>query len=263
MNDFITYPQQLELPEWKEKRESILKRDCYRCSRCGHSPSLFKLGDKYVGYDKNCMVVDNNNIQHITNISYDEFKRIFNCTRIEVKWVRPSKEEIGQNNYGPVAMSDNGLLILMPISFEEIELYEEDPERISMLNRISIVTLRSGESYIVLTPHHFDLSSLTVKIPYISEYQIRLNVHHRYYIFSAKAWQYPDSALVTLCEHCHMIEHQQTQIKVYSYDAYNNMIDMKLTPCDRCHGAGYFPQWNHVEHGVCFKCNGTRYKELI
>ena len=32
-----------------------------------------------------------------------------------------------------------------------------------------------------------------------------LNVHHRYYFKGAMPWDYPDNALVTLCEPCHRI----------------------------------------------------------
>jgi hypothetical protein len=33
-----------------------------------------------------------------------------------------------------------------------------------------------------------------------------LNVHHRYYEPGKQPWEYPDIALVTLCEHCHQQE---------------------------------------------------------
>lgn len=34
-----------------------------------------------------------------------------------------------------------------------------------------------------------------------------LQVHHRYYIKDAKAWEYPLQALTTLCDRCHKLEH--------------------------------------------------------
>ncbi len=263
MSSFITYSQQLELPEWKEKRESILRRDGYRCSRCGHSPSLFELHGKYIGYDSNCKVIDGSNIQHITHLSIDEFKRLFNCTSIETRWIRPFAED--QTNFGPVGMTNNGILILIPLSIEECETLEKVTleERKSVLNRLSTICLQSGECYHVLSPQHVNLSSVSIRVPYVTQYRVKLNVHHKYYLFSAKAWEYPDSALVTLCEHCHLLEHQHNQIKVYTYNANNQMVDMNYTPCTRCHGAGYFPQWNHIEQGVCFRCHGARFEELI
>lgn len=35
-----------------------------------------------------------------------------------------------------------------------------------------------------------------------------LNVHHIYYTSGASVWEYPDHALVTLCNDCHETEHQ-------------------------------------------------------
>jgi len=36
-----------------------------------------------------------------------------------------------------------------------------------------------------------------------------------------------------------------------------------LTPCKGCHGAGMFPEYIHVEPGICFRCKGAKYEELI
>ncbi len=33
-----------------------------------------------------------------------------------------------------------------------------------------------------------------------------MNVHHEYYITGNEPWEYPDKALVTLCQDCHAIE---------------------------------------------------------
>lgn len=33
-----------------------------------------------------------------------------------------------------------------------------------------------------------------------------LHVHHRYYLENKEPWEYPDEALVTLCEECHIEE---------------------------------------------------------
>jgi hypothetical protein len=33
-----------------------------------------------------------------------------------------------------------------------------------------------------------------------------LHVHHRYYLPNTEVWDYPDEALITLCEDCHEIE---------------------------------------------------------
>jgi hypothetical protein len=89
-----------------------------------------------------------------------------------------------------------------------------------------------------------------------------LEVHHRYYIYSHKPWDYSDSALVTLCESCHKIIHKTMTPFVY-YRGIDGLSQMDFTPCERCGGTGYLPQYKHVEDGICFRCRGLRYEELI
>jgi 5-methylcytosine-specific restriction endonuclease McrA len=38
-----------------------------------------------------------------------------------------------------------------------------------------------------------------------------LNVHHKYYTDGKMAWEYPNSALVTLCDKCHKVEHNLSE----------------------------------------------------
>lgn len=48
-----------------------------------------------------------------------------------------------------------------------------------------------------------------------------LQVHHLYYIDGNLAWEYPDEALITLCENCHTDEHlYQKQV----YETIDNML---------------------------------------
>lgn len=95
-----------------------------------------------------------------------------------------------------------------------------------------------------------------------SDYVLTLNVHHRYYIYNAKAWEYNDDCLVSLCSLCHERVHRlTTPICYYIYE--NSFLPMNLTPCNRCHGAGHFREYKHIENGICFRCRGKRYEELI
>ena len=90
----------------------------------------------------------------------------------------------------------------------------------------------------------------------------RLNVHHRYYIYKAMAWEYEDGALVTLCHHCHVLIHKTIHPLQYLQKG-GQLEPLKLTPCHRCNGAGFFPEFKHVLSGKCFWCHGARYEELI
>ncbi len=40
-----------------------------------------------------------------------------------------------------------------------------------------------------------------------------LNVHHKYYVQGRLAWDYPDTAFITLCEGCHVIEENKLKQK--------------------------------------------------
>lgn len=81
-----------------------------------------------------------------------------------------------------------------------------------------------------------------------------LNIHHNYYIFGRKPWDYDNGALVTLCSRCHQKRHQQTKIPLYTSD--RQLICSALPVCDRCNGTGYLPQYHYYMGGICFKCHG-------
>lgn len=88
-----------------------------------------------------------------------------------------------------------------------------------------------------------------------------LHVHHKYYKDGLLPWEYDNDALCTLCWECHEKLHKNTKIPYY--DKNGNILNKVLTPCFRCYGAGWFPEYNHIENGICFKCNGVRYEEFI
>ncbi|HRN40809.1 MAG TPA: hypothetical protein PK649_01895 [Vicingus sp.] len=83
-----------------------------------------------------------------------------------------------------------------------------------------------------------------------------LHVHHKYYQIGRLAWEYPDDAYDTLCWSCHIKTHENSLIDVY--DEQGDKIGTKKC-CPRCGGAGYFPEYYHIERGVCFSCRGERF----
>jgi len=88
-----------------------------------------------------------------------------------------------------------------------------------------------------------------------SDVPISLQVHHRYYILKRLPWIYDDEVLVTLCDRCNLNLHQKENIKVYNEEK----KEVNYTTCGRCSGAGCFPEYSHIQGGVCFECNGERY----
>lgn len=89
-----------------------------------------------------------------------------------------------------------------------------------------------------------------------------LHVHHKFYILDKLPWEYTDDSLIVLCNWCHWVYHENNIVPVFkSLDDKLEQVDM--TPCSRCHGAGLFPEYKHVESGICFRCKGKRYEQLI
>ena len=91
----------------------------------------------------------------------------------------------------------------------------------------------------------------------------RLHIHHQYYIEDRLPWQYNLNCFQTMCEHCHLDLHERIQVPYYSWRD-NILIENKdLIPCKRCKGAGIFPEYKHVESGICFRCHGAKYEQFI
>jgi hypothetical protein len=89
-----------------------------------------------------------------------------------------------------------------------------------------------------------------------------LHVHHRYYIYDRYAWGYDDSALITLCQDCHQLVHMTLAPMCYA-EVEEELIPMNFTPCRRCHGEGYLREYKQIKNGICFRCKGNKFEELI
>ncbi|MCM1070771.1 MAG: HNH endonuclease [[Clostridium] fimetarium] len=90
----------------------------------------------------------------------------------------------------------------------------------------------------------------------------QLEVHHRFYIYKADPWEYPNDALVTLCRSCHELVHKTLPPLIYA-NKFGGLIRMMFTPCKRCSGYGYLSEYRHINNGICFRCHGHRFEELI
>lgn len=87
-----------------------------------------------------------------------------------------------------------------------------------------------------------------------NHFKKRMETHHRYYIFGADAWDYPDEALTTLCIDCHRKAHLLERIPIVHSDGSPVIVSFK---CERCGGPGEIPEYRHVQNGVCFRCWGS------
>jgi hypothetical protein len=95
---------------------------------------------------------------------------------------------------------------------------------------------------------------------YIWKYVLGLHIHHKYYQKTKLAWEYPNEALLTLCWVCHEEAHKNQVVDVF--DENMNKVS-NYNYCSRCFGAGWFPEYKHFEGGICFRCKGAKYEQLI
>jgi hypothetical protein len=112
----------------------------------------------------------------------------------------------------------------------------------------------------VITSSHLISIYKTVNGADVFLHSYELHVHHKYYQRGLLPWQYPTTALITLCMDCHNDLH--ANVKVPFLDERGNQIS-QLTPCYRCNGVGHFQEYHYVEGGICFRCSGAKYEELI
>ena len=93
--------------------------------------------------------------------------------------------------------------------------------------------------------------------------QVILHIHHKYYINKRLPWQYIKTCFEVLCKHCHFNFHKENEVP-YLIEQNNTLIQVNnMTACTRCCGAGHLPQYHYYHNGICFKCMGAKYNELI
>jgi len=111
----------------------------------------------------------------------------------------------------------------------------------------------NGLKYLI-TPTPFVLIQATK--PYI------LHVHHKKYILNILPWENYDEDYITICNWCHLEVHKINEIEAFRL-INNKLIQANMTPCKRCFGKGWIEKYEHIENGLCFRCLGKRFEELI
>lgn len=262
MDTSLTYGQLLTLPEWKEKREIIIQRDKKICQHCNNA--IYETDNFYGPYS------------HFSNAKppYMPFRSF--SGKDEKVYVKDENGTalIPEHEHVMLYWSkhrSNGINVLPSEGYfisaaryltkdESIHYFPylnpklSDEEKVKLLVQNAKQTVdKSGD--IEKIPERKDL----IKVP-LNELQWifakDLHVHHTYYQIDKLPWQYPNESLITLCRSCHETVHETEQIPVL--DA-NSFKIGNYKPCKRCHGAGWFPEYNHVEGGICFLCRGKKY----
>lgn len=234
------YEELLKSPKWKNKRDNIVERDKNTCTNC-----------------RNVLLFNNSILCRVHS----------NLVTSEWQVVRVG-ELLGRSRYKLFVPTqrfrplERGYLVLVaPLQNVEKE-FEKSATLIASKNEtekdILIQLLRSkigveDERFIQAVAVHRE--SIHNEWKHIKG----LEVHHKYYQLGLMPWEYDDDALTTLCWYCHGELHKNGKVPVL--DEYGNNLG-EYTNCYRCHGAGTFPDFSHVQSGICFRCNGAKYEEL-
>ncbi|MDN3581692.1 hypothetical protein [Mucilaginibacter flavus] len=236
----MTYADLLNDENWKLKRKEIIQRDGSKCQCCQNLNLLVDTNIGILNYSRK-----NDNGVFFEFYASDKLKGIIHQTIFLKKgsYLFPFKIPNQYIGYVDTNSIDKNWGKVIAIR-NRTELKEELPFTI----------FESG----------FIEKALTLNKKKSNDYEWRhvpaLHVHHTYYQVDLTPWQYPNHSLMTLCWVCHERLHKNALIP---FRDKNGEEIAKLTPCLKCHGAGYFPQWRHIEQGICFQCGGAKYQELI
>lgn len=237
-NEPPSYPNLLKCAEWKEKRMQILDRDNHQCTKCSNTKSYNHL-NFHVYFKPGSLIAPPAVYNY--RISLAEYKTRFEIDSIAIYHTKPHPFLYGvSNRYTLFAVAPPVIhMDRQEISIGFFQKYKE------------------GALYPIILP---TLSNKVVSIhePLVAKEAIELHVHHRYYVVNSLPWEYEDDALVTMCHQCHWQEHQENGILVYQSEP-GGLRELNVQLCTRCSGAGFLPEYRHVQGGVCFKCMGQRF----
>lgn len=249
----MTYGDLLLAQEWQDRRYEVLLRDSLTCQICFNKSYLTaknfstflirKTATEYL-YRARVYLLESRKI----------FGGFFNISsNPELETIIKEKKE----NQTLISFSTNGDSIIVEALFElPFKIRPDHPclkwntEKVSLNDQRLRLRLKNK----LIEEIQRNLSK--IKWHFVKG----LHVHHKYYRINTLPWEYGDNALQTCCLDCHERIHEEQTINLFDK---KGKIITSLTPCDRCHGAGWIPKYSHVEGGICFKCYGAKYNEFI
>ncbi len=236
----ISYLDLLLTEEWTNKRKEIIIRDGFRCRNC------YNLGSDETYFDAKTGKSEGYSFTFEAEKSPTDLESIYHLER-EFKAI--SKEEIFK------------IEIFYNLLKSEMNSFKKDFHKViekikePLASNLRLLHLINNNT----KPDEIEYGQIPTTVN--TNGARHLHVHHLYYVLSRLPWEYSDQALITLCNLCHWDLHQKTKIKVFKNES--NLVDLGLTACKRCNGAGVFQEYQHIQNGICFECHGRMYYELI
>lgn len=242
-NQEIPYEELLKTIEWEERRKKITERDNFCCTKCGKTNSF-----RHSNLNISIQTKDKLTKQSVTlqNKSIDTVKKELKINEISIIKTSFKNSCIG--------ITENGILFLA-----DIDTIKNVPKDELVINN---GITEFGLQFHVFGKRGQQFLDNNFVIPILVENPISMHVHHKFYVQNKLPWEYDDNALITLCNNCHFELHEHSIIHYYSF-VDGELRNLNYTPCSRCNGAGVFPEYRRIQNGVCFRCNGKKYEELI
>jgi len=259
----MTYIEQLHTSEWNTKRLKILSRDQNCCKICNNEKLLADCDISYIGhYTKINSRSNNKSILAHCHLLNSEGGIAIHVDEIQVKQLR---------RYNILYSKPNKLNIQLLIGARKATKAEEDLFKkydVDFNESVKKKFLKNDFNFEIGPFHEIenqkrdDFRTLNGFDHKDKDFKFvnGFHIHHKFYVKNLLAWEYPDETLITLCFDCHENLHKDQTIPVYEN---SNHLAGEYHFCKRCHGAGSFPEYGHVQSGICFRCSGNRFEELI
>jgi hypothetical protein len=241
-SELSTYAKLLESTEWRNKRDSIVKRDKNKCLRCSNR--------SYVD-DKQLTV--RFAFCHInTKGTFIEYLDSKNKNHLFRKVQNINSQLKNKKLYFIQVDSNSNIVTIFDVIKDTLSANMFFTE---LSNTMKLVGTRPVIEADEILKKYF--TERKIKINWIETKF--LNVHHTFYQVGCKPWNYKDESLLTVCRTCHEKIHREEAI--FLLDKKGNKIELSI--CDRCNGIGVLPQYHYIENGLCFKCCGNRFVETL
>lgn len=248
--------------EWQAKRQEIISRDSCRCTICGRTRThaltcpeeLMRPAQTfYIGlcYD--------NNLEIVNDVVTSCDKGFLKSGHISL-FGGKAQTFVLENGVRYLLLGRTYLLTTTVSDLNDLRK-ETVQYGLSICRDGSLVPILYTDDDLPFAP----LQDTTMPRPFKLDHPLELHVHHKYYILGRKPWEYPNDALITLCSDCHEKLHKSgiVDIPIYAIDSKGRKIKMEYTPCQKCNGQGYLKEYLYYKGGICFRCNGAKYEELI
>jgi 5-methylcytosine-specific restriction endonuclease McrA len=187
------YKEELEQPEWKEKRKVILERDNHQCAKCKIKRSEF------LGISHKFGIL---NYNELIKRGYS-FKRTGNLSE---------KIELAENDFPRHCNFISSNLKEIPLNKLNIALQFKEARSVLAFAKYELICFNEDD--------HDD------------DKFFDLNIHHKYYQKGKKAWEYENEALITLCSMCHKVEHGTNKTPILDEKGRHIGFSIKCDRCD-------------------------------